>query len=105
MDSIRCPICDGDLESEDHLFVSCVIAVDIWKNILNWWRISNMCINSFCDVINLVDLVPLEPKHSNLFDVVVQTALWSMWRLRNNMAFSQKRSNKCSFTSAFVIFF
>ncbi|GKB51228.1 RNA-directed DNA polymerase, eukaryota, reverse transcriptase zinc-binding domain protein [Tanacetum coccineum] len=78
IDSIRCPICDGDLESEDHLFVSCVIAVEIWKNILDWWGISNVGINNLYDVINLADRVPLEPKHSNFFEVVVQTAIWNV---------------------------
>ncbi|GJX86493.1 retrovirus-related pol polyprotein from transposon TNT 1-94 [Tanacetum coccineum] len=35
IDSIRCPICNGDFKSEDYLFVSCVIAIEIWKNILD----------------------------------------------------------------------
>ncbi|GJT05932.1 RNA-directed DNA polymerase, eukaryota, reverse transcriptase zinc-binding domain protein [Tanacetum coccineum] len=78
IDSIRCPICDEDLESEDYLFVSCVIAVEIWKNILDWWGISNVGIKNLYDVINLADRVPLEPKHSNFFDMVVQTAIWSI---------------------------
>ncbi|GJS91869.1 RNA-directed DNA polymerase, eukaryota, reverse transcriptase zinc-binding domain protein, partial [Tanacetum coccineum] len=36
IDSIRCPICNGDFKSEDYLFVSYVIAIEIWKNILDW---------------------------------------------------------------------
>nr|GEX07865.1 hypothetical protein [Tanacetum cinerariifolium] len=61
IDSIRCPICDGDLESEDHLFVSCVISDKTWKNVLDWSGTSNVGINNLYDVINLADQVPLEP--------------------------------------------
>ncbi|GJR97883.1 hypothetical protein Tco_0270057 [Tanacetum coccineum] len=32
LDSVRCPLCDEDLESEDHIFVSCEIASGIWKD-------------------------------------------------------------------------
>ncbi|GKE46109.1 RNA-directed DNA polymerase, eukaryota, reverse transcriptase zinc-binding domain protein, partial [Tanacetum coccineum] len=35
LDSVRCPLCDEDLESEDHIFVSCEIASGIWKDVLH----------------------------------------------------------------------
>ncbi|GJV97750.1 hypothetical protein Tco_1549327 [Tanacetum coccineum] len=28
LDTLRCPVCDDDLESEDHIFAKCCIAVD-----------------------------------------------------------------------------
>ncbi|GKC27975.1 RNA-directed DNA polymerase, eukaryota, reverse transcriptase zinc-binding domain protein [Tanacetum coccineum] len=37
--SVRCPICDDDLESENHIFVECIVAKDTWSAILtqlNW---------------------------------------------------------------------
>ncbi|PWA48924.1 RNA-directed DNA polymerase, eukaryota, Reverse transcriptase zinc-binding domain protein [Artemisia annua] len=33
--SVRCPMCDNDIDTEEHVFVSCPIAVDIWKQVLN----------------------------------------------------------------------
>ncbi|GJY84295.1 RNA-directed DNA polymerase, eukaryota, reverse transcriptase zinc-binding domain protein [Tanacetum coccineum] len=30
-----------DIEKEDHVFVHCEMAVDIWKDVLNWWQIAN----------------------------------------------------------------
>ena len=33
LDSVRCPMCDEDVETEDHVFFSCKIALDTWKEI------------------------------------------------------------------------
>ncbi|GJZ11381.1 RNA-directed DNA polymerase, eukaryota, reverse transcriptase zinc-binding domain protein, partial [Tanacetum coccineum] len=31
LDSTRCPICDVDLESSQHLFVECLVASSLWQ--------------------------------------------------------------------------
>ncbi|GJS77740.1 nucleotide-binding alpha-beta plait domain-containing protein [Tanacetum coccineum] len=41
LDLVRCPVCNEDIEKEDHVFVHCEMAVDIWKDVLNWWQIAN----------------------------------------------------------------
>ncbi|GJY83743.1 reverse transcriptase domain-containing protein [Tanacetum coccineum] len=94
LDSVRCPLCDEDLESEDHIFVSCEIASGIWKDILHWWNFSGISITHLEDVISLSDHVLLEIKFLNYFDVVVQTTIWHLWIFRNKTIFSQKRPQK-----------
>ncbi|GJS29678.1 gag-pol polyprotein, partial [Tanacetum coccineum] len=94
LDSVRCPLCDKDLESEDHIFVSCEIASGIWKDVLHWWNFSGISITHLEDVISLSDHVLLETKFLNYFDVVVQTTIWHLWIFRNNTIFSQKRPQK-----------
>ncbi|XP_071713984.1 uncharacterized protein [Rutidosis leptorrhynchoides] len=34
--STRCPVCDGDLESVEHVLFLCRFAKDIWGKVLNW---------------------------------------------------------------------
>ncbi|GKE18422.1 RNA-directed DNA polymerase, eukaryota, reverse transcriptase zinc-binding domain protein, partial [Tanacetum coccineum] len=34
LDSVRCPLCDDDIEIEDHLFALCSIAKDVWKEVM-----------------------------------------------------------------------
>ncbi|GJS64070.1 RNA-directed DNA polymerase, eukaryota [Tanacetum coccineum] len=34
--SVRCPVCDDDLETENHIFVHCATAKQIWTDILKW---------------------------------------------------------------------
>ncbi|XP_071699461.1 uncharacterized protein [Rutidosis leptorrhynchoides] len=38
LDSIRCPVCDNNLENVDHAIFSCDLAKDIWSRIFKWWR-------------------------------------------------------------------
>ena len=37
--SIRCQVCDEDLETANHLFFSCELAIAIWSKIATWWDI------------------------------------------------------------------
>nr|GEU83193.1 hypothetical protein [Tanacetum cinerariifolium] len=55
VNSVRCQICDNDLETEDHLFVFCDLAIYIWKKVLNRWNLDFMCPSSLTDVMYLAD--------------------------------------------------
>ncbi|GJR37723.1 RNA-directed DNA polymerase, eukaryota, reverse transcriptase zinc-binding domain protein [Tanacetum coccineum] len=91
---VRCPMCDNDIETEEHVFVSCPIAVNTWKQVLKWWRVNYVSMQNLLEVINLADHAPIEGKHLHFFDLVVQTTIWSIWRYRNNTVFSLKRPSK-----------
>ncbi|GJR46213.1 RNA-directed DNA polymerase, eukaryota, reverse transcriptase zinc-binding domain protein [Tanacetum coccineum] len=39
--SKRCPVCDEDLETTQHLFVDCFLAKSLWKKISSWWGFSD----------------------------------------------------------------
>ncbi|PWA56032.1 RNA-directed DNA polymerase, eukaryota, Reverse transcriptase zinc-binding domain protein [Artemisia annua] len=94
LDTVRCPVCDDDLESEDHIFAKCCIAVDTWRDVLLWWHIPGITITSLDDVLSLADRVPLETKFYQYFDVVVRTTVWHLWSFRNKVSFSHKRPRK-----------
>ena len=34
--STRCPLCDDNRETEEHLFVKCPVAIDSWKMVFSW---------------------------------------------------------------------
>nr|GEU92786.1 reverse transcriptase domain, reverse transcriptase zinc-binding domain protein [Tanacetum cinerariifolium] len=78
--SVRCPMCDNDIETEENVFASCPIAVDTWKQVLKWWRVNNVSMQNLLEVINLADHAPIEGKHLHFFNLVVQTTIWSIWR-------------------------
>ncbi|GJY54257.1 reverse transcriptase domain, reverse transcriptase zinc-binding domain protein [Tanacetum coccineum] len=59
LDSVRCPMCDDSIETEDHIFVSCPIAKDTWKCIADWWNIPNITIANLLEGLNLADTVPI----------------------------------------------
>ncbi|GJU76150.1 RNA-directed DNA polymerase, eukaryota, reverse transcriptase zinc-binding domain protein [Tanacetum coccineum] len=37
LDSVRYPICDNDIENEEHLFVHCDVSINTWARVLQWW--------------------------------------------------------------------
>ncbi|GJR27285.1 hypothetical protein Tco_1103517 [Tanacetum coccineum] len=94
LDFVRCPIYDDEIESEEHIFVMCNVAREARKNIFLWRKIDNTSINNLNDVINLADRVSFPTKHLKVFDVLVQTTLWFLWKFRNNVVFSSKRPRK-----------
>ncbi|GJZ05566.1 putative RNA-directed DNA polymerase, eukaryota, reverse transcriptase zinc-binding domain protein [Tanacetum coccineum] len=94
LDSIRCPVCDEDIETEEHLFTSCYIATETWRRVFTWWKIHDTSITSLSDAVNLADSISFPAHHVIHFDAVVQTTLWSLWRFRNEMSFSIKRPSK-----------
>ena len=94
LDSTRCPVCDEDIETEEHLFTSCYVATETWTRVFTWWKIQDASITSLSDAVNLADRISLPAHQVIQFDVVVQTTLWALWRFWNEMSFSTKRPSK-----------
>ncbi|GJW14260.1 reverse transcriptase domain-containing protein [Tanacetum coccineum] len=67
-DFVRCPLCDEDIETEDHLFASYDAAI-------------------------LADRVLILPKLKKAFDVAVNVTLWHLWKFRINIKAKSKGFN------------
>nr|GEY24574.1 hypothetical protein [Tanacetum cinerariifolium] len=95
LNSTRCPVCDNDIETDEHLFISCNIAKETRLKVLSWCNIRNSNpIVSLLDAVNLADRVSLPKNQYIHFDVVVQTTLWVLCKFKNEMCFSLKRPSK-----------
>ncbi|GJR45729.1 RNA-directed DNA polymerase, eukaryota, reverse transcriptase zinc-binding domain protein [Tanacetum coccineum] len=92
--TVKCPICDDGIETEFHLFGECKVAIDTWTNIFKWWNLSDRHFSCITDVVNLVDLTNLSAHYTPLLDAVVQTAIWALWRFRNESSFGLKIPKK-----------
>nr|GEV32531.1 RNA-directed DNA polymerase, eukaryota, reverse transcriptase zinc-binding domain protein [Tanacetum cinerariifolium] len=77
LESVRCAVCDEEIETEEHVFVHCKIAVDIWKDIFKWWKIPILHLNNLSDVVHLADQDLIAAKHTRFLDALVQTTIWS----------------------------
>ncbi|PWA39953.1 RNA-directed DNA polymerase, eukaryota, Reverse transcriptase zinc-binding domain protein [Artemisia annua] len=119
LDSVLCPICNSDIETKSHLFATCLIARNIWKDVFSWWLLSDTHITSIEDLVPLSDHVPLENKLKPFFDVVASNLCWvglmgtimvhrvevslpiytfdptslAIWKARNHKIFSAKEPN------------
>ncbi|XP_071688271.1 uncharacterized protein [Rutidosis leptorrhynchoides] len=49
--SVRCPLCDDDLETVDHSLIFCKHVIDVWERVYKWWNMNsfhNFSINEIC---------------------------------------------------------
>ncbi|GJU20005.1 RNA-directed DNA polymerase, eukaryota, reverse transcriptase zinc-binding domain protein [Tanacetum coccineum] len=89
--SLRCPVCDEDLETEEHLLVNCFVAKATLSEVLKWWKVSYIQINNLNDILTLANQTNFTATNVMLFDAVVQSTLWILWRFRNESTFNLKR--------------
>nr|GEY47317.1 RNA-directed DNA polymerase, eukaryota, reverse transcriptase zinc-binding domain protein [Tanacetum cinerariifolium] len=92
--SVRCSICDEDLETKEHLIVKCTLTKNTWLEIIKWWNIRDVHMDNLNDVFSLANHANLPPVLSNVFDAVVQSTLWTLWRFRNDFIFAAIRPRK-----------
>nr|GEX03180.1 RNA-directed DNA polymerase, eukaryota, reverse transcriptase zinc-binding domain protein [Tanacetum cinerariifolium] len=71
--SIRCPVCDDDLETEEHILVNCVVAKNTWAEILNW--INHIRIDNLNEVFTSASRANLPSNLTVVFDAVIQSTL------------------------------
>ncbi|GJY45062.1 reverse transcriptase domain, reverse transcriptase zinc-binding domain protein [Tanacetum coccineum] len=91
--SKRCPVCDEDLETTQHLFVDCFLAKSLWKKISSWWGFSDYP-KILLDLIAWGDSTNLSKRLKLCLDVVIQTTIWVIWRYRNRLCFDLKPPRK-----------
>ncbi|GKA86090.1 F-box domain containing protein [Tanacetum coccineum] len=41
LDSTRCPICDNGIETANHVFMDCSVAIGVWDSISSWWGVND----------------------------------------------------------------
>nr|GEW95794.1 RNA-directed DNA polymerase, eukaryota, reverse transcriptase zinc-binding domain protein [Tanacetum cinerariifolium] len=79
LDSVRCPICDNDIENEEHLCAHSDIFINTWSRVLQWWLGDPKYWNSSTfKVINLPRRVNIATHNFCYFDIVVRTTIRAM---------------------------
>ena len=87
-------MCEDDLDTEDHILVLCCVAKNTWCEVLKWWKIEDISLDSINDVLTFASRSNLAPKLSKVLDVVVQSTLWILWHFRNDSIFASTRPNR-----------
>ncbi|XP_071738915.1 uncharacterized protein [Rutidosis leptorrhynchoides] len=88
LDSVRCPLCDDDVETIEHSLLFCRHAMDIWVRVFKWWglgAVSNLSINElFRGNCNR----SLSPFMSKIWQSIEWTCGYMIWNNRNQKVFS-----------------
>ncbi|XP_071687221.1 uncharacterized protein [Rutidosis leptorrhynchoides] len=84
--SVRCPVCDDDLESVDHSLINCKFARDVWSRVHKWWNFSSS------SVLN-VEVIEGKCGHSSsaigqkIWQAVVWVCAYYLWKNHNLKVF------------------
>ncbi|XP_071726921.1 uncharacterized protein [Rutidosis leptorrhynchoides] len=94
LDSVRCPVCDEDIETVEHSIILCKRAAAIWSKVFSWWNLgtpSNQCIDEI-----------FKGDHSNISSDM-GAVLWQatkfgyvIWNHRNKSTFGKEKSSSAS---------
>ncbi|PWA34830.1 RNA-directed DNA polymerase, eukaryota, Reverse transcriptase zinc-binding domain protein [Artemisia annua] len=82
-----CSLCEVADESCGHIFVSCGFAVEVWRRIKTWCKLS------FGRIMDIEDLLTFYrhvqgPKWANkIIKGIVMTTCWAIWIVRNKKVF------------------
>ena len=93
LDSTRCPVCNDEIETSQHLLIDCAIAKSSWILVSRWWGFHDYP-KDLPSLIKWADNTNLPTKSARIFDAVVQTTLWAIWNLRNRICFDAKPPRK-----------
>ncbi|XP_071687813.1 uncharacterized protein [Rutidosis leptorrhynchoides] len=94
LDSVRCPICDDNIETVEHSLISCKRAREIWEFIYKWWQFGSP------DNLNLDAAFKGNgfAFKSNFGKTLWQAVEWvtgyTIWKHRNESVFN--RNKMCS---------
>ncbi|GKB49550.1 RNA-directed DNA polymerase, eukaryota, reverse transcriptase zinc-binding domain protein [Tanacetum coccineum] len=88
VNSILCPICQMDIETINHIFFSCDMALDLWAKLARWWDLDiPICANIF-EWLDWIGTSQLLNKVKDYLEGVGGTLMWSIWSFRNRLIFS-----------------
>ncbi|GKA98984.1 hypothetical protein Tco_0826921, partial [Tanacetum coccineum] len=76
LDSVRCPTCNDDLETAQHVFVDCSVANNLWNMISVWWGFNNFP-STLVNLISWSDTTNLSPTMKTCFDAVISQLMES----------------------------
>ncbi|XP_071713330.1 uncharacterized protein [Rutidosis leptorrhynchoides] len=93
LNSVRCPICDNDIESVDHSLVYCNRSLEIWSKILEWWGFNGSNITSLGDIFDVTSGNSMSTLGAKVWQAVRWSSAYLIWKNRNQKVFKNESWN------------
>ncbi|GJT00400.1 RNA-directed DNA polymerase, eukaryota, reverse transcriptase zinc-binding domain protein [Tanacetum coccineum] len=94
LESIFCPSCDLAVESTSHIFFSCSMMKDLYKNIVRWWDINMTALSSYEEWQDWFSSLHLLSKLKLILEGVFYITWWTTWNYRNKSIFGPNIPSK-----------
>ncbi|XP_071712494.1 uncharacterized protein [Rutidosis leptorrhynchoides] len=88
--SVRCSICDDDVENIDHALIFCKCAYDVWSRIYNWWNLGPYVNTSIAETFAGSVNQNMSKIGAKLWQAVEWTCGYLIWKNRNSKVFKNK---------------
>ncbi|XP_071702841.1 uncharacterized protein [Rutidosis leptorrhynchoides] len=85
--TIRCPLCDEDLETIDHILIFCKHAYDLWVRVFAWWGLGNVTNLSISEILRGNSSVGMTSLGRTIWQAVEWVFSYHIWKNRNNKVF------------------
>ncbi|GJZ96309.1 RNA-directed DNA polymerase, eukaryota [Tanacetum coccineum] len=92
--SILCPVCDGRVESSEHLFFGCHLSKQITRKVSLWWNVAYVDVNSYAEWYSWIVSLRIAAKSKLMLEGVFYTMWWQLWTYRNKLLFDDKVPSK-----------
>jgi hypothetical protein len=86
----QCVWCGIDLESEDHLFSKCCIAVEVWAAVHSWLGVCTAAPGNTRQSFESFGFPFKCKKTAKGINLIWQAVIWSLWLARNSTIFEGK---------------
>ncbi|KAK9068401.1 hypothetical protein SSX86_012514 [Deinandra increscens subsp. villosa] len=86
-----CPLCSSAIETVEHLFTGCEIALDIWSQISSWCKIPQLFCFSMEDLAQIHNNLRGCKSKAMVVQAIIHTACWVLWKARNDAVFNKKK--------------
>ncbi|XP_071691680.1 uncharacterized protein [Rutidosis leptorrhynchoides] len=93
LDSVRCPVCDNDIETVEHTLLHCSFAKDLWSRAFRWWNVRRSMYSSLDEMFKGSLNDSHNPQKSTLWQAIEWVCGYIIWRNRNNIIFHKSRGS------------
>ena len=100
--STLCPICQADVETVNHVFFSCDMALDLWAMLAWWWELDIPVCANIMEWFEWLGSLQVSNKVKSIIEGVGRTLMWSIWSFRNRLIFSNTPPKKVVFWESIV---
>ncbi|XP_021985129.1 uncharacterized protein LOC110881061 [Helianthus annuus] len=82
-----CALCGDYAETSEHIFVACQFAQTVWQNLAAWCNVPPIIAFDLNDLLTLHEVTSGTSKRRKVLHAVILVAIWSLWKLRNEVVF------------------
>ncbi|XP_071694663.1 uncharacterized protein [Rutidosis leptorrhynchoides] len=88
--SVRCPLCDDDIETVEHSLIFCKYAMDLWSRVYKWWGLGNFSNFSVNEALQGNNGAATSRLGKKIWQATEWVCAYYLWKNRNNKVFRAK---------------